>query len=61
MQLSARAYRRILKLARTIADLCPVTEENGYLVGVTDIQSTHITEAIQSYREASHYWPGRAA
>lgn len=37
--LSARAYHRILRLARTIADLD----------GATDIQSTHISEAI-SYR-----------
>lgn len=37
LQLSARAYHRILKLARTIADLanCP------------DIQQTHLAEALQ--------------
>ena len=38
-KLSARAYHRILKLARTIADL-----ENN-----PDIQAAHLTEAI-SYR-----------
>jgi magnesium chelatase family protein len=37
MQLSARAYHRILKLARTIADLA----------GATNIAPTHLAEALQ--------------
>jgi len=37
MNLSARAYHRILKLARTIADLA----------GSEDIQSTHLSEELQ--------------
>ena len=37
LQLSARAYHRILKLARTIADLA----------GTTSIDTTHLAEAIQ--------------
>lgn len=38
MNLSARAYHRILKLARTIADLA----------GRGDIQSAHLAEALQN-------------
>ena len=37
LNLSARAYHRILKLARTIADL----------VGSEDVQSAHLAEALQ--------------
>jgi len=37
MNLSARAYHRILKLARTIADLA----------GSDEIQSPHLAEALQ--------------
>ena len=37
LQLSARAYHRVLKLARTIADLA----------GDTDISPTHLAEALQ--------------
>jgi magnesium chelatase family protein len=37
LQLSARAYHRILKLARTIADLA----------GCEEIESVHLAEALQ--------------
>jgi magnesium chelatase family protein len=37
LQLSARAYHRVLKLARTIADLA----------GVEYIQPAHLAEALQ--------------
>ena len=46
MQLSARAYHRILKVARTIADLA----------GAEEIREEHLTEAI-GYRTAdTAYW-----
>ena len=39
LNLSARAYHRILKLARTIADL----------TGSEEIQSAHLAETLQAH------------
>ena len=46
-ELSARAYYRILKVARTIADLDPALRE---VQGGGSISSAHLSEALQ-YRE----------
>jgi magnesium chelatase family protein len=45
MNLSARAYHRILKLARTIFDL----------TGSNEIQSAHLAEALQYRPKLIHY------
>ncbi|RUA17719.1 MAG: magnesium chelatase, partial [Clostridia bacterium] len=46
LQLSARAYHRVLKLARTIADLA----------GEEQISTVHIAEAIQYRPRKNDYW-----
>jgi magnesium chelatase family protein len=46
LQLSARAYHRVLKLARTIADLA----------GEDRITTVHIAEAIQYRPRKNDFW-----
>ena len=45
LHMSARAYHRILKLARTIAD--PSAALRASLAGNKQIQTVHLAEAIQ--------------
>ncbi len=45
MQLSARAYHRVLKLSRTIADL----------TGESQIESQHLAEALQYRPKLDQY------